>query len=321
MSKNELNLNWRENRAIVVAGPTASGKSKLALDLALALNGVIVNADSMQVYQGMPILSAVPTADEKARVEHCLYEVFLPEKNGTVVEWLRLAVAEVERIQGEGKLPIITGGTGLYIDNLINGTTPIPETSLEIRQKALEVLGQVGVQAMHKMVAEFDALSAERLSPNDTTRVRRAWEVFQQTGISLTQWHQKPMLKKLPQTQFATLKILPTKAELDERCDYRFERMIEQGAVEEVRHLAGLRLDRNLPAMKMLGVPELLGYVEGECALKEAIEQGKIHTRQYAKRQRTWFAHKLSGDVTLEACYQGEESELKNMINNVKKAL
>lgn len=289
----------------IIAGPTASGKSALAVDVAKEINGVVVNADSMQIYKYMPILSAVPSDEEKKGILHRLYEVFEPSKNGSVADWLNLAVAEIKNIWAEGKTPVLVGGTGLYIDNLINGTTPIPETNSEIRHQVRKLCADIGSQGIHDILKDCDKETAERLSPNDTTRVCRAYEVWLDTGVKLSDWHKMPMLKKLPEAKFEITKILPSQAELDERCFSRFEKMIEQGALEEARFLYSQNLDRKLPAMRALGLPELLDFLDGKTSLEEAIELAKLHTRQYAKRQRTWFANKLNADIMLSECYKG----------------
>lgn len=288
----------------IIAGPTASGKSALAIDVAKEINGVIVNADSMQIYKGMPILSAVPSEEEKSGISHRLYEIFEPSKNGSVIDWLNLAVSEIKNIWAEGKTPVLVGGTGLYIDNLINGTTPIPETNIEIRNQVRALCADKGSQGIHELLKICDEETAERLNPNDTTRVCRAYEVWLDSGKKLSDWHRMPMLKKLPEAQFKVTKILPSQAELDERCFLRFEQMIEQGALEEAKFLHSQNLDRKLPAMKALGLPELLDFIDGKTNLTEAIELAKLHTRQYAKRQRTWFSNKLVADINLSECYK-----------------
>lgn len=292
-------------QVVIVAGPTASGKSALSLDIAEVCGGVIINADSMQVYKGMPVISACPSAEDKARVGHFLYEIYEPEINGTVVDWLKLAVGEISNAWERGMLPVVVGGTGLYLHNLINGTTPIPETSPEIHAKVQKALAEKGVNQLHTELARFDAESALKLSPNDTTRVSRAFEVYLQTGIPLSEWHKKPMVKKLPEAEFKVVKINPPKEELDARCYQRFDKMLQAGALDEVRNLAAKNLPDNLPAMKALGVPELLSYIKGEISFEEAVKLGKLHTRQYAKRQRTWFNGKLKADFTLNECYRG----------------
>lgn len=312
----KINLD-NPNPVIIIAGPTASGKSGLALDLAVELGGVVINADSMQVYKDTPILSACPSAEDKAKAPHLLYEIYESTVQGTVVDWLERAVMAIRQAWAENKVPVVVGGTGLYIDNLINGATPIPEVDIAVRERVRQQLQEEGVNQLYEKLAKVDEVTAARLSPNDTTRVARAWEVFVQTGIPLSEWHQKPMLKRLPEAKFVVVKIMPDKKELDERCFQRFEAMIKAGALEEARSLALHNLDVNLPAMKALGVPELLAYFRGECSLEEAIANGKIHTRQYAKRQRTWFDNKLAADIILNECYK----EQVDIINNVKKAL
>lgn len=308
----------QKHKVVVIAGPTASGKSQLAIDAALAIGGVVVNADSMQVYQNTPIISACPSAEDKALVTHCLYEIWDAAQNGSVVDWLNLATAEIKNIWQDGKFPVVVGGTGLYLDNLINGMTPIPETSAEVKEKVKKMLAESGVNALHRQLAEFDAETAARLSPNDTTRVRRAWEVYYETEKPLSLWHKQPMNKRLSNAEFFVVKLIPGKEELDERCYLRFERMIAQGALDEVRRLDVRGLDEKLPAMRALGVPELLGCVRGKTTLEEAVRLGKLHTRQYAKRQRTWFNNKLRADFVLEACYTGQKEVVDSIIKFVK---
>ncbi len=295
--------NIKPDTVIVVAGPTASGKSGLALDIARRYDGEIVNADSMQVYQGTPIISAVPSAEERAEISHHLYEIYHPSVNGTVVDWLERAVAAIQDIWSRAKLPIVVGGTGMYIDNLINGTTPIPEPKQEIRTKVQHLLTDMGQEGLYNLLQKEDIAGAKMLNPNDATRVRRAYEIFLQTGISIAEWYKKPMLKKLSEADFQVIKIIPDANELDNRCYRRFDMMMKAGALDEVCFLLSLELDKNMPAMKMLGVPELAEYLSGRLNLNEAIDLAKLHTRQYAKRQRTWFRNKLPAHIILDKCF------------------
>lgn len=299
-----------ENRVIVIAGPTASGKSALAVDVAKFVGGVVVNCDSMQVYKGMPVISACPTPTERADVEHLLFEIYEPSFHGNVVDWLELATHTIKQVWQEGRVPVVVGGTGLYIDNLINGTTPIPETSLKVREHVAQLLQEKGSGFVYQKLKEVDSESAAWLSPNDTTRVRRAYEVWLDTGIKLSEWHQNPMIKKLPEARFFVIKICPAAEELDMRCYQRFDKMMESGALDEVKKLKEQNLPENLPAMKALGVPELMQYLKGKCTLAEAVEDAKLHTRQYAKRQRTWFKNKLAANVELIHCYAGDATEI-----------
>lgn len=287
-----------KNTVVVIAGPTASGKSGLALDLALRYNGEIVNADSMQVYAGTPIISAAPSEVEKKLVPHHLYEIYPPQKNGTVVDWLKLAVETIREIWQRGNLPIVVGGTGMYIDNLINGTTPIPEPTTEVRKQVSEM------KNVYAWLLENDKEAAAMLNANDTTRIKRAAEIFLQTGQSIAEWYQKPMVKHLPEANFRVIKIIPPTKELDERCYLRFDKMMEAGALDEVIKLDALLLPANLPAMKMLGVPELLAYLHEEISLEQAVALAKLHTRQYAKRQRTWFRNKLEAEWEISSCFE-----------------
>lgn len=303
------------NPVIIVAGPTASGKSALALDIAEALNGAVVNADAMQVYRDTPVLSACPTAEDKARVPHYLYEIYEADYSGSVADWLEAAVQIIRKLWQEGKVPVVTGGTGLYIDNLLNGASPIPETSDEIKKQVAVQLAAEGVRALHRKLNEVDAETAARLSPNDTTRVRRAWEVYLSTGMPLSEWHRRPMVKKLPEAEFLVIKIAPGVAELDRRCYQRFDMMLNGGAIDEARRLKARGLSPRLPAMKALGVPEIMDYLDGKSDYETMNELGKLHTRQYAKRQRTWFGNKLNADLILPGCYDGSEK----IINDVKK--
>lgn len=307
-----------QKNVIVIGGTTASGKSALALDLAQAFNGVVINADSMQLYQGLPILSAAPTEDERRKVPHRLYEIYPPEVNGTVVDWLELAAAEIRAAWANGQLPIVAGGTGLYLDNLINGTTPIPEPDPVLRHKILQIAKSEGAPGLYARLRVADEAGAKMVSPKDITRLRRAYEVKLQTGLSIAEWYQKPLVKKIPEAEFKVIKIIPQADELDSRCFNRFDQMMKAGAEDEVRKLAALRLDRSLPAMKMLGVPELLGFIEGRSSLEEAVELAKLHTRQYAKRQRTWFKNKLPADLSLDKIYSVKNEQI---INDVKKLI
>ena len=186
-----------QSLVIVIAGPTASGKSQLAVDLALALDGVVINADSMQVYQDTPVLSACPSIEDCAKIPHALYQTFSAERQSSVFEWLDLAVAEIKRAFESGKIPVVVGGTGFYIDALINGLTPIPETGAEIRKRVVVMLTERGVNDLHSELKDFDPVSYTVLKPNDTTRVRRAWEVYLNTGIPISEWQTKPKQKKI----------------------------------------------------------------------------------------------------------------------------
>ena len=283
----------KSNTVVVVAGPTASGKSGLALDLALRYKGVVINADASQIYKGVSIISAAPSEEEKNQVEHLLYEIFEPSKNGTVSEWLRLVVEVIRNVWKKGKLPIVVGGTGFYIESLIKGVSPIPETRPEIKEKVAKMLAEGGVSKVYEMLKNIDEKGAKRVNENDTTRVRRALEIFLDTGVSIDEWFEKPMIKLLQEADFKVVALLPKLSDLEEKCSKRFDIMMKNGALDEVKNLLDLKLDANLPAMKAIGVPELTDYLRGKITLDEAVRLAKLHTRQYAKRQLTWFRNRL----------------------------
>ncbi|MDR1693839.1 MAG: tRNA (adenosine(37)-N6)-dimethylallyltransferase MiaA [Lactobacillaceae bacterium] len=307
----------QKNLVIVIGGPTASGKSSLALDVAKEFDGIIINADSMQIYKDTPILSACPTEDEKKQIPHKLYGLFESARHGTVAEWLKLAAAEIRNAWKNGKMPVVVGGSGMYIDILINGMSPISETSVKIQQETAALLDKIGSHGIHKILEEKDPETAKKLSPNDTTRVRRAYEVLQDTGKSISEWHKEPNIRPIPEAEFYVIKIIPSAQDLDEASFWRFDKMLELGALEEAKKIMSLGLNKNLPAMKALGVPELIDHLEGRTALSEAIVLAKLHTRQYAKRQRTWFNNKLKSDMTLKKCYKSD----KNLMKELKKVL
>ena len=304
-----------ENLAIVIGGPTASGKSRLAIDLALAFDGVVVNADASQVYKSIPVISAAPSAEDKQKAPHRLYEYLEDEENGNVVSWLEDAAAEIRKASSAGRTPVVVGGSGLYLDNLINGSTPIPEVDPAVRGEALEIVNGEGVGALFERLSAVDPEGAALVNPADATRVRRAFEIFMTTGLSIAEWFKRPMVKKLPEARFLAIRLLPEKAVLDRRCNLRFDIMTASGALEEVAGLLARQVSESLPVMKAKGVPELAAYLRGETGFEEAAENAKLHTRQYAKRQLTWFRNKLEADVTLPDCYAGQA----DFINDVKK--
>jgi len=310
-----------KNGVVVIGGPTASGKSKLAIDLALQLNGEVINADSMQVYKDTPILSAVPGEKEKSLVKHHLFEIYESSVHGNVVDWLERCAQKIREIQARGKMPIVVGGTGLYLKNLIEGTTPIPPTSADIREQIYADLKANSLEYMYEKLQKADEKIAGKISKNDKTRILRALEVFASTGIKISDWYEKPMIKKLPEAKFFVIKLIPDIAELDARCATRFEQMLEEGALEEVRILTSKRIDESLPAMKALGVPELKAFIEGKISLEDAVFQAKLHTRQYAKRQLTWFRNQMKADFVLNECYKGQKNLVDDIVKNHIKLL
>jgi len=298
-----------QNRVIVIGGATASGKSKLAIDIARNFNGVIVNADASQVYKGIPIISAAPGEADLKEAEHRLYGYLDNNVNGNVVDWLKRAVAEIRDIWQAGKIPVVVGGSGMYIEALINGSTPIPEVKTEIRRQVAKLFENEGVEGLYARLRQEDADGAAMVNPRDTTRVRRAYEIFLQTGVSIAKWYRLPLIKQLPEASFFVIKLLPEREALYHRCDVRFAQMAEQGALDEIRQLIAEQLSPLLPVMRAQGVRELMSFIYGRCSLAEAIMQAQLHTRQYAKRQITWFKNRLKADVEINQIYDGSQFE------------
>jgi tRNA dimethylallyltransferase len=278
---------------VLIAGPTASGKSALALELAQATGGVIINADSMQVYRDLCVITARPTPAEEASVPHRLYGRVDAAVNFSAGSWVVDAASVLAEARAQNRLPIFTGGSGLYFKALTRGLSAVPPIPPEIRESIRARLERDGVEALHAELAQRDPVSAERLKPRDRTRIARALEVVEATGRSLTDWHRDGLPPLLPQGQFRALFLEPDRDALYARIDSRFDAMLDAGALEEVAALAARRLDPLLPAMKAHGVPALIRHLEGEITLEEAAVIGRADTRHYAKRQFTWFRHQL----------------------------
>ena len=277
---------------ILIAGPTASGKSALALALAEKLGRTIINADSMQVYRDLRIITARPTLGEEARVPHRLYGHVDAAENYSVGRWC-VEAADVLAAQREAGAAIVVGGTGLYFNALTRGLAAVPPIPAQIRNEVRTRLASDGVETLHAELTRRDPAAAARLMPGDRARVTRALEVILATGRSILQWHEANMPARVDAARAAKVFLMPDRDALLRRIDARFDAMMAAGALDEVRALAGRHLDPNLPAMKAHGVPWLIRHLNGEIALAEAIEGGKRDTRQYTKRQVTWFRNQL----------------------------
>ncbi|PSO24488.1 tRNA (adenosine(37)-N6)-dimethylallyltransferase MiaA [Bradyrhizobium sp. MOS002] len=280
-------------KAVLIAGPTASGKSALALELALAAGGVVINADSMQVYRDLRIITARPTDGDEARVPHRLYGHVDAAVNFSAGAWVGDAAKALEEAKAEGRLPIFIGGTGLYFKALTAGLSVVPPIPAEVREGVRARLERNGVEALHAELAASDPRAAERLNLRDRTRIARALEVVEATGRSLLDWHHEGQPPLLPRDSFRAVFLAPERDELYARIDARFEAMLGAGALKEVERLADRNLDPLLPAMKAHGVPALIRHLRGELSLEQAATIGGADTRHYAKRQFTWFRHQL----------------------------
>ncbi len=283
----------QSSTAILIAGPTASGKSALALALAERSGGIVINTDSMQVYRDMRVITARPTPAEEARVPHRLYGHVDAGVNFSAGAWVADAASALAEARAQGRRPIFIGGSGLYFKALTRGLSAVPPIPARIREAVRARLDRDGVEALHAELARRDPASAERLKPRDRARIARALEVVEATGRSLTDWHCCGLPPLLPQGTFSALFLAPNRDALYARIDARFDAMLEAGALEEVAKLAVRRLDPLLPAMKAHGVPALIRHLNGEIGLQEAALISRADTRHYAKRQFTWFRHQL----------------------------
>lgn len=275
-------------RPILIAGPTASGKSALAVRLAERYGGVVINADSMQVYRDLRILTARPGPEAEARVPHALYGFVAGREGYSAGRYAADAAAALRDARNKGLRPIIVGGTGLYFKTLTEGLSPMPEVPAEVRAHWRAEAERAEPGALHAMLARRDADMAARLEPGDTQRIVRALEVLDASGESLSQWQRRPREPVLAETEAACFVLAPDRAELYRRIDARFAAMLEEGALEEVARLRSLDLDPALPIMSALGVRPLLAHIEGKLGLEEAVAAGQAESRRYAKRQLTW---------------------------------
>ncbi|TNE34596.1 MAG: tRNA (adenosine(37)-N6)-dimethylallyltransferase MiaA [Alphaproteobacteria bacterium] len=284
----------RRPGTILLAGPTASGKSATAIAIAEEFGGVIINADSMQIYDGLRVLTARPDETEEARVPHRLYGTLDPSVRCTAAHWRDLALAEIAKVQAEGKLPVVVGGTGLYFDILTKGIAEIPSIGEELRARLRHQQEVEGTAAIHERLSELDPDMAARLKPGDTQRLLRALEVIEETGVSLLHWQRKAPAGPILEGPRLWLALMPERQWLYDRCNRRLDWMVtDGGALEEVRGLMDRHLDPTLPAMKALGVPELIEVLDGTLKLEEALDRIKMLTRRYAKRQMTWVRNKM----------------------------
>ena len=293
-------------RAILIAGPTASGKSQLALRLAEALDGTIINADSMQVYRELAILTARPAAADEARAPHALYGFVPGAEAYSAGRYAVDAAAAIAQARRDGRRPIIVGGTGLYFKVLLEGLSPVPAVDAGVRAfwRAEAAVRPVG--ELHALLAVRDPEMAARLMPTDPQRIVRALEVLESTGRSLADWQREPGRPVLDETDTRRLLVLPNRAVLAGTIDARFDAMVAAGALEEVRALLALGLSDELPVMRALGVAPLAAHLAGRTPLEEAMAQAKADTRQYAKRQVTWFKRNMIAWKTIRS----EEMEI-----------
>ena len=300
-------------QALLIAGPTASGKSALAIHLAKKLNGVVINADSMQVYQPLRVLTARPTVEEEAEVPHALFGHVGADQPYSVAHWLADATTAIGRIQAQGQLPIVTGGTGMYFRALTEGLSDIPAVPDGVRAAIRALEAEIGVVALHARLQECDPETAASLNPTDPQRVIRAMEVFEATGRSIRSFQGPRHGAVVDPARALAVFLEPDREVLRARIDARFDVMMQQGALEEVEALARLALDPALPVMRAHGVPGLIAALRGECSFAQAVEKGKADTRRYAKRQHTWFRHQAPDFIWMKP--DGAQARIESLLD------
>ncbi len=288
---------------VIVAGPTGSGKSALALAVAEEFGGTVINADSMQVYRDLRVLTARPSDADEARAPHRLYGVLEATEGCSAARWCGMAVAAVEETCAAGRLPVLCGGTGLYLKALTEGLSPMPDIPAAAREALRRRFSGAEGSDLHQALAAADPKSAAVIPPMDRQRILRALEVWEATGRSLQDWQAMPPEPVLPNAVFHTILLLPPRQPLYAACDARLLEMIGHGALDEVRALQARALDLDLPAMKALGVDALMRHLDGELELDAAVAAAQQATRRYVKRQFTWFRRQIIADLVIKEKY------------------
>jgi len=301
-----------DQRVIVITGPTASGKSALALALAERQGGMVINADAMQTYDAFPILTAQPSAAERTRVPHALYGVLPLSETLSAARWRALADAEIERCQAEGRLPILCGGSGLYLRTLMQGIATIPDAPAGLREQANAEWTSMGGEAFRARLAEKDPAIVSRLKAGDRQRHVRAWEVWCATGRPLSAW--QTSAAEPSRWRFATALLAPERTWLRQRIETRFDAMLAGGVLAEARRVFDRSPDPRWPGLKAHGAPELFAHLRGEMSLADARRIGIDHTRQYAKRQMTWFRHQMTPDVVIDPTSDADLEQAEKLL-------
>lgn len=281
------------NRAIIICGPTASGKSQFAHVLASKYNGEIVNADSMQIYKQLKIITSSPLQEQKLELGYHLYNFLDIDKHFSAADYANMAQREIESINEKGKIPFVVGGSGMYIDMLLNGYSTMPSIDVDVRESVRALYQELGVLEFFQLLKKADPEVAKILNINDKQRVQRAYEVISQTGKSILYFQSQGRCKVLENYQFTTLCIIPKRELLYEMCNKRFKEFVNNGAIDEAKYILDNYPNLDASGAKSLGLQELMLYLKGQITIENAIEIASAKTRQYAKRQCTWFSHQL----------------------------
>ena len=302
-----------KNTIYVIAGPTASGKSNFSIDLAKKINGVIINSDSMQVYKNLEILTARPKKSEIKTVNHYLYGYVSGKERYNVEKWCNDATDVIHNTFKSNLSPILVGGSGLYIHTLINGLIDIPQIPENIKNESEKIIQEFGKEFLINQIKNFDPISFKEVNINDTVRLRRIWEVYESTGKKFSEWKLNKNKKFIENYNFKIFLFLPDREKNYQIVNSRFIKMINSGAIEEVKKLLELNLNDSLPVMRAHGVPEIKNYLSNEISLQECISSGQQATRNYVKRQHTWW-----NSSNLEIFHKFDKFPIEIDINSIK---
>ncbi len=285
-----------KDKIVIICGPTASGKSKFASDLALLIDGIIINSDAVQVYKELPLLTSSPIIDQSSP-PHKLYNIISCSsdsgKSFSVQNWLDLAYQEIIFAKNANKTPIIVGGSGMYISSLLYGISYIPEITKDFQKQSQTLLEKIGIQSMHQMLMKIDSDLGAKVKENDKYRISRGLEVFWQTGLPLSYWHNKGRVSLYKRDDFYIISFLPIREVLYQNINQRFFMMLQQGVIEEVKKL------KNIDHHKAIGFKEIKNYIDGITDIESMIYKVQQYTRNYAKRQMTWFRNQIEHDIAL----------------------
>ena len=299
-----MTTNTEKHTIYIIGGPTASGKSSRAIEIAHETDGVIINCDSMQIYDGLHMLTAQPPKEDLEKAPHLLYSALHPNETCSAGNWREMVEPIIKDVLGEGKTPIIVGGSGLYIKALTDGLSPIPDIPQDVRDAAMARQQELGNPAFHEELMKRDPIMAERFHSHHTARLVRAWEVLEATGKSLAEWQKLPLIAPPENWNFEIEVIIPERPILHQRCNDRFIWMMDNGALDEVesfsKRMESGEVHHNVPLLKALGYRELLSYIKGEMDKDKSIEKAQARTRQYAKQQITWFKNQLLNKESLK---------------------
>jgi len=301
------------NTIYLIAGPTASGKSNFSIDLAKKINGVVINSDSMQVYKNLEILTARPNKKEMKNIDHYLYGYVNCMERYNVEKWCNDAAEIIQKTFQRNLTPILVGGTGLYVNTLINGLIDIPPIPESIKNESGKIIKEFGKDFLTTQIQKFDPASLKEVNSNDTVRLRRIWEVYESTGKKFSEWKLNKNKKFIENYDFKIFLFLPNREKNYQIVNSRFIKMINSGAIEEVTKLLDLNLNDSLPIMRAHGVPEIIKFLRNEISLEECIRRGQQVTRNYVKRQHTWW-----NSTKLDIFHKFDKFPIEIDINSIK---